>query len=116
VISKPILLVDDEPALLDLLKKYLERLEYQVEACLSAEAALERFAADPLRYALVITDLTLDGMNGEDMLDRMRAIRPSIKAILASGYPHVPRSRKTTFLQKPFPPKALAEAIAGLIA
>jgi DNA-binding NtrC family response regulator len=63
----------------------------------------------------VMTDLTLDGMNGEDMLDRMRARRPSLKAILASGYPHVPRSKRTTFLQKPFLPKALADAIAELI-
>jgi two-component system cell cycle sensor histidine kinase/response regulator CckA len=113
--NKPILLVDDEPALLDLLKKYLERLGYQVEPCLSAEEALIQFEADPSRYALVMTDLTLKGMNGEDMIEQMRANRPSLKAILASGYPHVPRSRKTTFLQKPFLPKALAEAIADLI-
>jgi DNA-binding NtrC family response regulator len=113
--SKPILLVDDEPALLDLLQKYLERLGYQVEACLSAEDALVRFESDPARFALVMTDLTLDGMNGEDMLERMRAKHPSLKAILASGYPHVPRSKKTTFLQKPFLPKALAEVIANLI-
>ena len=113
--SRPILLVDDEPALLDLLKKYLERLGYQVTACLSAEEALVQFEAEPDRHALVITDLTLKGMSGEEMIDRMRGIRPALKAILSSGYPHVPRSKKTVFLQKPFLPKALAEAIARLV-
>ncbi len=113
--SRPILLVDDEPALLDLLKRYLERLGHEVTACVSAEDALVQFEAAPDRYALVITDLTLNGMNGEEMIARMRATRPSLKAILSSGYPHVPNSKKTIFLQKPFLPKALAETIEGLI-
>ena len=114
--SKPILLVDDEPALLELLKKYLERLGYVVDACVSAEDALAKFEEDPARYALVLTDLTLPGVSGEQMLDRMRAKRPSLRAIVASGYPYVPRSKKIVFLQKPFMPKMLAEAIEKLLA
>ena len=113
--SKPILLVDDEPALLELLKKYLERLGYQVDACLTAEDALAQFDANPARYALVLTDLTLPGISGEEMLDRMHAIRPGLRGIISSGYPYVPRSKKVVFLQKPFVPKMLAEAIAALL-
>ena len=66
-----LLLIDDEAPLLELLKKYLERLGYEVDACLSAEDALERFEADPSRYALVLTDLTLPVMNGEEMVERI---------------------------------------------
>jgi len=111
-----LLLIDDEPTLLDLLKKYLERLGYEVEACLSAEDALARFEADPDRYALVLTDLTLSGMSGEEMLERMLSRSPGLPTIIASGYPHAPRSKQIAFLQKPFLPKMLAEMIEKLLA
>jgi len=108
--------VDDEAALLELLTKYLERKGFQVEACLTPEKAIESFERDPDRYDLVLTDLTLDGgMSGEEMLTRMRAMRPSLRAILSSGYPHVPHLKQLVFLQKPFLPKMLAEAIEKLI-
>ena len=115
MVSKLLLLVDDEPALLELLKKYLERLGYQVDAYLSAEDALAQFDADPTRYALVLTDLTLPGLGGEEMIDRMRARHPALRAIISSGYPYVPRSKKILFLQKPYVPKMLAEMIETLI-
>ena len=106
-----LLLVEDEPALADLLKKYLERLGYEVESSGSAEDALALFDADPSRYALVLADLTLPGMNGDDMIEQMRLRRAGLRAILSSGYPHRPRSGQTGFLQKPFVPKMLAEMI-----
>jgi DNA-binding NtrC family response regulator len=98
------------------LKKYLERLGYEVDACLSAEDALTRFEADPDGYALVFTDLTLPGMNGEEMVERMRLQRPGLRTLIASGYPYVPRSKQVVFLQKPFLPKMLAETIEKLLA
>lgn len=113
--SKPLLLVDDEAALLELLTKYLERLGYKAEACFSAEEAITQFEADPDRYALVLTDLTLPGMSGEQMLEKMHARRPALPAIISSGYPYVPRSKKIVFLQKPYVPKMLAELIAKMI-
>ncbi len=113
--SKLLLLVDDEPALLELLKKYLERLGYQVDEYLTAEDALAQFDANPARYALVLTDLTLPGLGGDEMLDRMRTRHPSLRAIISSGYPYVPQSKKTLFLQKPYVPKMLAEMIETLI-
>jgi two-component system cell cycle sensor histidine kinase/response regulator CckA len=114
-VTTRILLVDDEPALLELLTKYLERLGYQVDACLNAEDAIARFDADAEKYALVLTDLSLIGMSGEEMLDHMRVRLPSLRAIISSGYPYVPKSKKIVFLQKPFVPKMLAVAIEKLI-
>jgi len=115
VVEAQLLLVDDEPALLDLLKRYLERLGYAVEACSQAEVALARFASNPNGYALVVTDLTLDGISGEEMIERMRVIRPGLRAILSSGYPYHPRSADTVFLQKPYVPKILAGLIAKML-
>ena len=106
-----LLLVDDEAAVLELLKRYLERLGYEVDACTGPEEALARFEALPERYSLVLTDLTLPGISGEELLSRMRRTNPNLRGILASGYPYQPTARWVTFLQKPFLPKMLAEAV-----
>lgn len=111
MVNVRLLLVDDEPALLDLLRRYLERLGYTVDACTDPETAIAHFSAAPGDYSLVLTDLTLEGMNGEELIRRLRALNPAIPAILSSGYPHRPESPKTFFLQKPYIPKVLAEAI-----
>jgi DNA-binding NtrC family response regulator len=110
-----LLLVDDEAVLVDLLKKYLERMGYEVDACTSPEEALTLYQADPQRYALVLTDLTLPGINGEEMLDRMRASYPGLKAIVSSGYHYQPRSKQIGFLQKPYLPKMLADSIEKIL-
>ena len=113
--SAQLLLVDDEPALLELLKTYLERLGYKVDSRNDPQAALTLFATDPKRYALVMTDLTLPGINGEEMILRMRELNPSIAAIVSSGYPYEPRAKKVVFLQKPYVPRMLADTIDKLL-
>lgn len=106
-----LLIVDDEPLLADLLKRYLERLGYEVDVFGSAELALPHFSEDPQRYALVLSDLTLPGINGDAMIEQMRLVNPALKAIISSGYVHQPKSKQTAFLQKPFVPKMLADLV-----
>lgn len=113
--SVRILLVDDEAPLLDLLKRYLERLGYRVDSCLTPADALARFEADPSCYSLVLTDLTLPGMKGDEMLARMRERSPKLRAIVASGYPYEAQGKRTRAIQKPFLPKMLAEQIEELL-
>jgi len=113
--SVRILLVDDEAPLADLLKRYLERLGYEVDACLTAEDAVSRFEQEPGRYSLVLTDLTLPGMGGDALLARLRETDPKLRAIVASGYPYEPIGKRTGFLQKPFLPKMLAEEIEAIL-
>jgi CheY-like chemotaxis protein len=110
-----LLLVDDEPGLLDLLKRYLERLGYEVDACTAPEDALALYAAAPERYAIVLTDLSLPGMNGEEMLDRMRLRNPGLRGIISSGYAYEPTAKGVGFLQKPYLPKMLVEEIKKLL-
>lgn len=109
--SPSLLLVDDEPALADLLKKYLERLGYRVDACMHPEAALTLLDAHPERYVLLITDLTLPSMSGDELVTKSRQRVPHLRAIIASGYPYEPRLEGVEFLQKPFPPSLLAQAV-----
>jgi two-component system, cell cycle sensor histidine kinase and response regulator CckA len=115
VVEGRLLLVDDEAPLLDLLKRYLERLGYAVDGCATPEDALALFAATPSRYVLVLTDLTLEGMNGEEMVERMREMNPSLCAIVSSGYPYEPRTRSIQFLLKPYAPKMLSDLIGKLL-
>ena len=83
-----LLLVEDEPALADLLKKYLERLGYKVDACALRPMPRWRFLdAHPEDYALLITDLSLPDMSGDELMTRSRLRAPHLRAIIASGYP-----------------------------
>jgi DNA-binding NtrC family response regulator len=110
-----LLIVDDEPTLLLLLRRYLERQGHHVETCASAEAALNSFAGSPA-FDLVITDLTLPGVSGAELIERMRATQPGLPGLIASGYPYVPQLPGVGFLQKPFLPQMLAEEIARMLA
>jgi DNA-binding NtrC family response regulator len=106
-----LLIVDDEPKLLDLLRRYLGRLGYEVETCGDAQEALALFEAQPDRFTMAITDLSLPSLNGEELVERMRQLRPGLPAIITSGYPYVPRAAGVGFVQKPFLPQMLAEAV-----
>lgn len=106
-----LLIVDDEPNLLDLLRRYLGRVGYQVETCGDPLEALALLQAGPDRFSMVITDLSLSALNGEELIERMRQIRPGIPAIITSGYPYQPRGAGIGFLQKPFLPQMLLEAV-----
>jgi two-component system cell cycle sensor histidine kinase/response regulator CckA len=110
-----LLVVDDEVTLLDLLRRYLERIGYEVETHSDPAAALASFEADPQRFAMVITDLTLPGMDGEELIERIRGLNPKIPALISSGHPHEPRLPHTVFLQKPFLPKMLVEAVETVL-
>lgn len=111
-----LLIVDDEASLLNLLDRYLKRLGYQVDTALTGEEALTRFAQSPASYDCVLTDLTLPGMSGEQLIERIRELRPGLPALISSGYPYEPRPGvPTAFLQKPYLPAMLAEQIEKLM-
>ncbi len=110
-----LLIVDDEPSLLGLLKLYLERLGYAVDVAATPQAALEYFESDPGKYACILTDLKLPGMTGEEMLERMRVLRPGLLALVSSGLPYQPQSAGIGFLQKPYLPAMLAQALEGVL-
>jgi DNA-binding NtrC family response regulator len=116
-----ILVVDDEPPLRKLMQAFLERLGYSVDTCGTATEALKTFRASPERYALVVADLSLPDMAGQDMALLMRKERPAIKVLLCSGYPFelatLPAEHRSSFgsLQKPFLPNMLTAAVEELL-
>ena len=81
-----ILLVDDEKALIDLGRDMLQRLGYRVETRASSIDAIEAFRSNPTKYDLVISDIAMPKMSGDDMARQMKVIRPDIPIILCSGF------------------------------
>jgi DNA-binding NtrC family response regulator len=79
----PVLLVDDEPALLDAMKQGMAA-EFDVETATSAAEAETLIGAR--RYAVLICDHMLPGEAGLDFLVRMRELHPEMRRILLTGY------------------------------
>jgi DNA-binding NtrC family response regulator len=100
-----ILLVEDEEGLRELLKASLSRLGHKVRACASAEEALKVVAASP--PDVVLTDLRLGGMSGEELLKRLKRSHPGMPVVVLSGYGKakdivdVIRSGAEDYLSKP---------------
>ena len=111
-----LLIVDDEPNLLDLLRRYLGRFGYEVESRGDALEALALFQAGQDRFSMIITDLSLPRMDGEELIVRVRQLRPELPAIITSGYPYQPRTAGVGFLQKPFLPQMLVQAVKEALA
>jgi len=114
-----VLLVDDERALADLMKQYLERFGYQVSVCSAAEEALEQMNGPEGGFGLLISDLTLHGISGQELARRALAIDPELRVLAASGYPFDPETLgagdRVAFLLKPFPPELLLQSVRRLI-
>lgn len=120
--AQRLLVVDDDPALVELMRRYLTRLGFQVETCTSGAEACRIFEQDPAGFAAVVADLSLEDVSGAEIAARCAALSPRIRILLSSGYPFsvetIPESwrARVAFLQKPFAPKMLGEAVQSLLA
>jgi CheY-like chemotaxis protein len=81
-----ILFVDDEPMIMKMGQRMLQRQGYEVETRASGTDALECFRQNPERFDLVVTDMTMPGLRGDKMAEEMLKIRPDIPVILSTGY------------------------------
>ncbi len=81
-----ILLVDDEPMLVDVGRQLLAALGYQVTAVASSLEALALFQADPGHYDMLISDMTMPEMTGERLAAEVKAERPDLPVILVTGF------------------------------
>ncbi len=84
--SESILLVDDEQALQDIGEQMLRHLGYRVIAAGGSLEALELFRRSPEAFDLVITDMTMPHMTGEELARQLLAIRADLPIILCTGY------------------------------
>ncbi|HRS82543.1 MAG TPA: PAS domain S-box protein [Smithellaceae bacterium] len=106
--GETILVVDDEPMILDVACEMLKRLNYRVITVSNGEAAIDLYRREKDRVDLVILDMVMPGMNGSEVFDAIRQIRPGARVLLSSGYSLNGQAGKimqrgcSGFIQKPF--------------
>ena len=84
--SERILLVDDEVPVVETGKSILEKLGYQVTGYTNPQKAFEDFAAHRDEFDLVITDMSMPFLTGEELSKRLMRLRPDIPILLCTGY------------------------------
>jgi CheY-like chemotaxis protein len=99
-----ILLVDDEAMALALVKRILVEAGYNVICAQSGFECVELFRNSPDKFDLVLLDLTMPMMNGEETFHRLRHIRPDVPVVLCAG-----------FIQQDQLDRLLEEGLAGLL-
>lgn len=112
-----ILVVDDEESVARSARLTLGRLGYVVEADTESRAALARLERDPRAFDLVFSDQTMPGLTGLDFALRLRALRPDLPVVLASGYSplltaeNIRAAGVREVLSKPYTPEEIAGAL-----
>lgn len=115
-----ILLVDDEESVRAVTAMLLQRRGYLVTEAQNGDEALQHFVSAPDRFALLLIDLSMPGMDGAELLAAVRRLRPSQFVIAISGHDRrdVVRAlgdlRVNGFLQKPFTPETLFAMVGRL--
>ncbi|HSO18105.1 MAG TPA: PAS domain-containing protein, partial [Desulfosarcina sp.] len=84
--SERILFVDDEAFQADLGRQLLGRLGYRVSAFTRSPEAWQAFQDDPQAFDLVITDMTMPELTGDELARRIMSLRPDLPVVLCTGY------------------------------
>ncbi len=84
--NEHILVVDDEPVIVEMLQQALERLGYRVTGFSASMEALAAFRQNPAGFDLVLADMAMPGMNGEQLVREMTAVCPDIPVIICTGF------------------------------
>lgn len=110
-----ILVVDDEPAIRNIVAVYLQEAGLHVTCASNGLQGFQLFKSEP--FDLVITDRDMPEMNGEELATGIRHIFPSMPLILISGHRGliVDRAQFDAFLPKPFTRQQLWAAVKGLL-
>jgi len=115
--SETILLVEDEPQVRAIVKRALERGGYAVLSASGPEEALRICETTLTRIDLLLTDVVMPQMNGRELAERVRVLRPSSKTLFMSGYTddailrHGVLDEGVPFLQKPVTPSNLTRKV-----
>ncbi len=119
--NETILFIDDEESLVKMCRQHLERLGYQVETKTDPLEALALFNASPEKFNLVISDMTMPYMTGDDLIKKMIEIKPSVKTIICTGYSEKMNEKTAASIgagcciMKPIDKKILARTIRSLL-
>ncbi len=115
--TEHILFVDDEDSIVRLCGRVLEKLGYRVTAHLNVAEALEEATANPQRFALILSDVTMPAMTGIEFAERLQQAGITIPLVLMTGYSDLVTPEECEqlgvreLLAKPFDPGDLARTV-----
>jgi two-component system, cell cycle sensor histidine kinase and response regulator CckA len=112
-----ILVADDEMNIQEMIVEMVQELGFEALPASDGFEAVRVFSENPKNIVLVLLDMTMPKMGGEDVFDKIRKIRPDIRILLMSGYSEAEVTglfegkTLTGFIQKPFSFESLREKI-----
>ena len=119
VLLKDILVVDDQYDIVNVLEIVLQKEGFRVHGFTDPVLALDCLKTDPKKFALIITDMRMPGMNGIELVSRIKELKQDIQAILISAFERatiddeIKRTnvRTAEVVQKPFSLNSLAKSV-----
>ena len=119
--KETILVVDDEPAILEITELFLGELGYHVLPASNGFEALRIFKENKGSVALVILDMIMPEMSGQEVFEELRTIAPDVRVLLASGYSQDEKTEAALsqgavgFMQKPFSLTTLTNKLRAIL-
>lgn len=116
-----VLIVDDEDSVRTVATRMLQLSGFEVLVARDGQEGLEQFTAHGDRICIILLDMTMPRLGGEEVLERVRLSKPQMRVILMSGYsrkdasPLIGDGKVTGFLQKPFTFAQLKEQMRVLL-
>jgi CheY-like chemotaxis protein len=116
-----VLVVDDDPGILQLVCATLERDGYRVQTAANGNEALEKYVAGGEPFRLVLADVFMPRMNGLDLARRLLHLDARAKLLFMSAYgsPEMARDQRAVadipLIQKPFRPEGLLRAVRSAL-
>jgi len=116
-----ILVVDDEQMVLSLFRRVLTEGGYELTCAQSGFECLDLFRRDPAAYDLVLLDLAMPFMDGEETFERLRRISATIDVVLTTGFCEQEQLQRmigaglSGYLQKPLRNNEILELVASVI-
>ena len=116
-VAGTVLVIDDEDIVRRVAKSMLESAGYHVLAAADGRSAVELFREVGAQVSIIVLDLTMPSMSGEETFRELRAIRSDVHVILSSGYNEVEAVKRfagrnlTGFIQKPYTAAQLVEKV-----
>jgi PAS domain S-box-containing protein len=119
--SETVLIVEDEGAVRDVVRRVLTAQGYTVLEAAGGAEALAVAARHPARIHLVLSDVVMPNMNGRELVEQLRAVRPGLRVLFMSGYDDDAIAQRgvpapdTAFIEKPFTIDALARRVRAVL-
>ncbi len=118
--GKRVMFVDDEEMICSIFKTMLEEMDFQVDVFRNGQDALKKLKKTPKGWDLLITDMTMPGISGSDLIKAARSLNPDMAVILCSGYSDILTEEflmklgVNAFLSKPVERLVLLRALAKI--